>query len=223
MAEIMAAAEDHRDKVTIILAGYKDDIENSLYAFNSGMASRFQDVIFDDFNEQQLREIWESRCKKQAWVPAKDVSKVAARRIARGIGGKNFGNARSVRKLFETAVRYAKVDYLKNGGTPTITMENLIGKPPSEENIPELAMAMRELEGKTGLQKVKEAVRQLLAVAKANYDAELRGDKITNMALNRCFMGNPGTGKTTVAKIYARILKSLRLLSEFACCAFCFR
>lgn len=44
MAEIMAAAEDHRDKVSIILAGYKDDIEQSLYSFNSGMASRFVPV-----------------------------------------------------------------------------------------------------------------------------------------------------------------------------------
>ena len=38
-AEIMNAAEDHRDKLTIILAGYKRDIEDKLFAFNSGMVS----------------------------------------------------------------------------------------------------------------------------------------------------------------------------------------
>ena len=38
MAELMRAAEDHRGTVSIILAGYKDDIENKLFAFNPGMA-----------------------------------------------------------------------------------------------------------------------------------------------------------------------------------------
>jgi hypothetical protein len=41
LADIMNAAEAHRDKVTIILAGYKDDIEQKLLAFNVGLASRF--------------------------------------------------------------------------------------------------------------------------------------------------------------------------------------
>lgn len=43
--------------MTIILAGYKDDIENKLYAFNPGMASRFQNVVFDDFNEFELGQV----------------------------------------------------------------------------------------------------------------------------------------------------------------------
>jgi hypothetical protein len=35
-------AKDHREKVFIIIAGYKDNIENKLYSFNPGMASRFK-------------------------------------------------------------------------------------------------------------------------------------------------------------------------------------
>jgi hypothetical protein len=37
-------AKDHREKVSIIIAGYKDDIENKLYSFNPGMASRFKSI-----------------------------------------------------------------------------------------------------------------------------------------------------------------------------------
>jgi hypothetical protein len=42
LSEIMTAAEEHYNKLTIILAGYKDDIETSLCDFNIGMFSRFQ-------------------------------------------------------------------------------------------------------------------------------------------------------------------------------------
>lgn len=42
LAEIMSVAEKFRDRVTIILAGYQDDIEKKLFAFNVGLASRFE-------------------------------------------------------------------------------------------------------------------------------------------------------------------------------------
>ena len=47
-----------------------------------------------------------------------------------------------------------------------------------------------------------------------NYEKELNGEKIDAISLNRLFLGNPGTGKTTIAKIYGRVLKSLRLLTS---------
>ena len=43
--------------MTIILAGYKDDIEKKLYGYNAGMASRFQTVVFDDFTEKELGKV----------------------------------------------------------------------------------------------------------------------------------------------------------------------
>ena len=90
LAEIMSVAEDHRDTgkisyvlllnlfyshqiiiiiniVTIILAGYKQDIEDKLYSFNVGMPSRFVSVMFDDFSEDQLGEIWRKLCNDSGW------------------------------------------------------------------------------------------------------------------------------------------------------------
>ena len=222
MAEIMSAAEDHRDTVTIILAGYKTDIENKLYAYNSGMASRFIDIQFDDFTVDQLENIWNDLCAEKGWKQEKKhneakskVSLVASRRVARGMGTKTFGNARSVRKLFESAVSQAKLRYLdENDSETTITIEDVIGKEPTEENIPELASALRDLDAKIGLTKVKGAVRELIDLARNNYRKELNGEKIDHVALNRMFLGNPGTGKTTIASIYGRILKALRLLTK---------
>jgi hypothetical protein len=53
--------------VTIILAGYKDDIERKLFSYNIGMPSRFRNVEFDDLNSEELMHVWQSLCKKYKW------------------------------------------------------------------------------------------------------------------------------------------------------------
>jgi AAA+ superfamily predicted ATPase len=212
LAEIMSVAEDHRDTVTIILAGYKDDIENKLYAFNAGLPSRFQTVQFDDFSEDQLGQIWRSMGVEQGWSIGADVSRVAAARIARGRGRKGFGNARSVRQMFERAIGEAKHRY--TGGEPTMIVEDVIGKEPTRENVPALDAVMRELEAMVGLASVKRDMQSLVDLARNNYKRELAGLKVDDVPLNRLFLGNPGTGKTTVASLYGRLLRALRFLSN---------
>jgi AAA+ superfamily predicted ATPase len=212
LAEIMSVAEDHRDTVTIILAGYKDDIENKLYAFNAGLPSRFQTVQFDDFSEDQLGQIWRSMGVEQGWSIDDAVSRVAAARIARGRGRKGFGNARSVRQMFERAIGEAKHRY--TGGKPTMIVEDVIGKEPTRENVPALDAVMRELESMVGLASVKRDMQALVDLARNNYKRELAGLKVDDVPLNRLFLGNPGTGKTTVASLYGRLLRALRFLSN---------
>ena len=217
MAEIMSAAEDHRDKVTIILGGYRDDVEKKLYAHNPGMASRFIDVTFDDFDEDQLHEMWENLVAESKWVAEDGVSRVAARRVARGIGQKNFGNGRALRKQFLAAIEEAKQEYFGAAGSdvePKLKIEHVIGKEPTRTNLPGLDKALLELEGKTGLASVKKEVQELVDLARNNWHKELRAEKIDAPQLNRLFLGNPGTGKTSIAKLYGKILAELRLLSK---------
>jgi hypothetical protein len=70
---------------------------------------------------------------------------VASRRVARGVGRKGFGNARTVRKLFESAVSSAKLRFYgaAPGAQPTIAMEDIIGKEPTRESNPALDAALQ--------------------------------------------------------------------------------
>jgi Holliday junction resolvasome RuvABC ATP-dependent DNA helicase subunit len=216
MADIMKVAEDCRDKVSIILAGYKDDIENKLYAYNSGMRDRFRSIMFEDFDENELLEVWDGMCKKAGWTTANmpgqmSVSRVAARRLAQRRSVKGFANARSVRVLCNQSITAAK---RRPNNNKTLIVEDVVGVPPTPERIPALHLALQQLHEHIGIKQVKDAVASICDVARKNYEKELNGMKTDRIPLNRLFLGNPGTGKTTIASIYGQILKNLQLLSK---------
>lgn len=211
VSELLVIAENKRDKLSIILAGYEDDMNQKLFSFNEGIKSRFDMVYFEDFNEKELKTIWEGQLKGRKFRSDDKASLVVSKRLAKQAGRKGFGNARAVRKEVEKAANIAmgREDFDEND--MVIRIEDVMGE--SAMNNPKLKDVLNEIDEKIGWSAIKKSVNELLDICKKNYEREMLGQKTLPIMLNRLFLGNPGTGKTTCAALYGRLLKELNILS----------
>ena len=107
IATLLKRMEDYRDRLVVIIAGYKDEMQRFIDS-NPGLQSRFNRYIdFPDYSGMELAEIFKMYMKKNQYTLADDAEAYLKERFDDAVAHKdrNFGNARFARNVFEKTIQ----------------------------------------------------------------------------------------------------------------------
>ena len=214
---LLKAMEDNRGKFTVIFAGYTREMRK-LINLNPGLQSRINLMIkFDDYNEEELCSIAESIAGEEYYSLSEDGEKAFIQRINNEKVDENFANARAVRNIIEEAIREKAFrtgdDDVSEEEFTTLTSEDF-GVDLSFTARESVKEYVEELESLVGLEDVKKLIKDILNTLELLHKKKEMGIQCEDISLNMIFSGNPGTGKTTVARIMGRILKAMGILKK---------
>ncbi|MGW4034166.1 right-handed parallel beta-helix repeat-containing protein [Streptomyces sp. NPDC004838] len=217
---LLKLMEDHREDVAVIAAGYSSEMDGFLSS-NPGLASRFTRTIeFGNYSVDELVTITESMCRTHQYELGPGTSRALNAYYEGMERGAAFGNGRAARRVFEEmvdrqAIRLATMDEPAERDLTLLLPEDVSESAANPRTVAEDRETMlAKLEAMVGLHAVKREVTDLVSLLTTAKQREAAGLPAPRISQHLVFSGAPGTGKTTVARLYADLLASLGVLSR---------
>lgn len=216
--------------LAVIVAGYPKEMKTFLDS-NPGLRSRFKLTFeFADYLPQELSLIADYACNEKEVILAKEAKDLVNEMITEAFRSRDraFGNARFVHDLIDKAKIQLGLRMMGNPEVRSLASEALtvilkedvdkvkVTQKRPLPNIPVdealLSSVLHELDSLIGMQNIKKDIRELVHLVRFNREAGR--DVLGRFFLHTVFVGNPGTGKTTVARILTKIYKALGVLER---------
>ncbi len=223
IGELTAILENKRERLCVIVAGYPEPM-TQLFEADPGWKSRFTNRIhFEDYEPPEIAQIMRQMCAERKFTLHRDLDENLQPILARlrDVKGRDFANGRSVRNFFGNMVGHLderlSADKEENMDPHQLILEDVPEKYQDaavrriEDPDERLERALKELNALTGLATVKKAVRGIVNGIKV---VQLTGEESTIVPGHYSFEGNPGTGKTTVARLLGNIFRELGVLKS---------
>ncbi|GAA3760146.1 right-handed parallel beta-helix repeat-containing protein [Streptomyces tremellae] len=231
---LMKMMEDHRDEVVVIVAGYSEQMDQFL-ASNPGMASRFaRTVEFPNYTPEELVTIVRGLCAKHYYELTEDALEALTQYFVEIPKTSTFGNGRVARQVFEQMISNQASRLAMNppGDGAELSLltaadtgfdldayedgpEGADGEAGGKGRAPRAradSPGIRKLTEMTGQDAAREALRTRLDTL---VRLTQRKERIAGLA-NVVLEAPPGTGRRTLARLYARSLAELGLAATGA-------